>query len=46
MGKKEIWKFSKGYEIILKKIENKKDRSAIFVCSLSFKSPGKKQLLQ
>ena len=34
--------FSNAMKFILKKMKNKKDRSAIFVCSLSFKYPGKK----
>ena len=34
--------FSNAMKFILKKMRNKKDRSATFVCSLSFKSPGKK----
>ena len=34
--------FSNAMKYILKKMKNKKDRSAIFVCSLSFKYPGKK----
>ena len=41
---KRYGNFQKAMKIILKKIENKKDRSAIFVCSLSFKSPGKKAI--
>ena len=34
--------FSKAMKIILKRMKYKKNRSAIFVCSLSFKNPKKK----
>tara|TARA_X000001036_G_scaffold428917_1_gene459370 strand:+ start:1079 stop:1657 length:579 start_codon:yes stop_codon:yes gene_type:complete len=34
--------FSKAMKFILKKIKKKKNRSAIFVCSLSYKHPKKK----
>ncbi len=34
--------FSKAMKYILKKMKNKKDRSAIFICSLSYKIPNKK----
>ena len=34
--------FIKAMKFILKKMRSKKDRSATFVCSLSFKYPGKK----
>ena len=34
--------FSKAMVFILKKMKNKKDRSAVFICSLSFKYPKKK----
>ena len=34
--------FSKAMIFILKKMKNKKDRSAFFICSLSFKYPKKK----
>ena len=34
--------FSNAMKFILKKIKKKKDRSAVFVCSLSFKYPRKK----
>ena len=36
--------FRKAMKYILKKMENKKNRSAFFVCSLSYKQPKKKQL--
>ena len=39
---KRYGNFHKAMQFILKKMENKKDRSAIFVCSLSFKYPGRK----
>ncbi len=39
---KKYGNFQKAMKIILKKIENKKNRSATFVCSLSFKPAGKK----
>ena len=34
--------FFKAMNYILKKMKNKKDRSAVFICSLSFKYPKKK----
>ena len=34
--------FSKAMVFILKKMKHKKDRSAVFICSLSFKYPKKK----
>ena len=34
--------FSRAMKYILKKMKNKKDRSAIFICSLSYKMPNKK----
>jgi len=34
--------FSKAMSHILKKMKNKKNKSAFFICSLSFKFPGKK----
>ena len=34
--------FLKAMRFILKQLKNKRDRSATFVCSLSFKYPGKK----
>ena len=34
--------FSEAMKYILKKLKKKKNRSAIFVCSLSYKYPGKK----
>ena len=34
--------FLKAMKFILKQLKNKRDRSATFVCSLSFKYPGKK----
>ena len=34
--------FLKAMKFLLKKMKNKKDRSAFFVCSLSFKKPKKK----
>ncbi len=34
--------FSKAMKILLKKMKNKKNRTAFFVCCLSFKFPGKK----
>ena len=34
--------FSKAMIFILKKMKHKKDRSAVFICSLSFKHPKKK----
>ena len=36
--------FSKAMKFILKKIKKKKDRSAVFVCSLSFKHPEGKMV--
>jgi XTP/dITP diphosphohydrolase len=39
---KKYGSFSNAMKIILKKMKNKKDRAAIFVCSLSFKYPGGK----
>ena len=39
---KELGSFAKAMKYILKQLKNKKDRSAYFVCSLSFKRPGKK----
>ncbi len=39
---KEKGSFEKAMKYILKKLEKKKNRSAVFVCSLSYKSPGKK----
>ncbi len=39
---KKCGSFIKAMNYILKKMKNKKDRSATFVCSLSFKSRGKK----
>ena len=43
--RKKKGSFSQGDEIHFKKMENKKNRSAFFVCSLSYKQPKKKQLL-
>ena len=37
---KKYGSFSKAMKLILKKMKNKKDRTAVFVCSLSFKYPG------
>ena len=39
---KKYGSFSKAMKIILRKMKNKKNRSALFVCSLSFKHPKKK----
>ena len=39
---KKCGSFFKAMKFILKKMKNKKDRAAIFVCSLSFKYPGGK----
>ncbi len=39
---KKYGSFPKAMKIILKKMKNKKDRSATFVCSLSFKYPNGK----
>lgn len=39
---KKYGSFSNAMKTILKKMKNKKDRAAIFVCSLSFKYPGRK----
>ena len=39
---KKYGSFSNAMKIILKKMKNKKDRAAKFVCSLSFKYPGGK----
>ena len=39
---KKYGSFSKAMKIILKKMKNKKNRSALFVCSLSFKYPKSK----
>ncbi len=36
--------FSKAMIFILKKMKHKKDRSAVFICSLSFKYPQKKPI--
>ena len=36
--------FHKAMKYILKKMENKKNRSAFFVCSLSYKQPKKKTI--
>ena len=36
--------FSKAMIFILKKMKHKKDRSAVFICSLSFKYPKKKPI--
>ena len=36
--------FSKAMVFILKKMKHKKDRSAVFICSLSFKYPKKKPI--
>ncbi len=36
--------FFKAMEFILKKMKNKKNRSAVFICSLSFKYPKKKPI--
>ena len=36
--------FHKAMKYILKKMENKKNRSAIFVCGLSYKQPKKKPI--
>ena len=36
--------FSKAMIFILKKMKHKKDRSAVFICSLSFKYPKKKAI--
>ena len=39
---KRYGSFSKAMIFILKKMKHKKDRSAVFICSLSFKYPKKK----
>jgi len=39
---KKYGSFSNAMQFILKKMSNKKDRSATFVCSLSFKHPKRK----
>ena len=39
---KQHGSFNKGMKYILKKMKNKKDRSAVFVCCLSYKKPKKK----
>ena len=39
---KRYGSFSKAMIFILKKMKHKKDRSAVFICSLSFKHPKKK----
>ena len=39
---KKYGSFNKAMKIILKKMKYKKDRSAFFICSLSFKHPKKK----
>ena len=44
MGKK-YGGFKKAMQVILKKMANKKNRKAVFVCSLSFKHPRKKEYL-
>ena len=36
--------FKKAMQVILKKMANKKNRKAVFVCSLSFKHPRKKRI--
>ncbi len=36
--------FNKGMKYILKKMKNKKNRSAVFVCCLSYKQPKKKPI--
>ena len=36
--------FNKGMKYILKKMRNKKNRSAVFVCCLSYKQPKKKPI--
>ena len=36
--------FQKAMKLILKRMKNKKDRSAVFICSLSFKRPRKKPI--
>ena len=41
---KKYGSFSKAMKIILKKMKNKKNRSALFVCSLSLKRPKKKTI--
>ena len=41
---KRYGSFSNAMKFILKKMQNKKDRSAVFVCSLCFKYPGKKMI--
>jgi len=39
---KKCGSFSKAMKLILKKLKNKKNRTAVFVCSLSFKYPDGK----
>tara|TARA_B100001093_G_C26838583_1_gene1019495 strand:+ start:1619 stop:2197 length:579 start_codon:yes stop_codon:yes gene_type:complete len=41
---KKYGSFKKAMKIILKKMKNKKDRTATFICSLSFKHPKKKMV--
>ena len=41
---KQKGSFFKAMKFILKKLKNKKNRSAYFICSLSFKYPGKKTI--
>ena len=41
---KRYGSFSKAMIFILKKMKHKKDRSAVFICSLSFKYPKKKPI--
>ena len=36
--------FAKAMKFLLKRLKNKKNRSAFFVCSLSFKTPNKKTI--
>ena len=41
---KQQGSFNKGMKYILKKMRNKKDRSAVFVCCLSYKQPKKNSI--
>ena len=41
---KQCGGFNKGMKYILKKMRNKKNRSAVFVCCLSYKQPKKKPI--
>ena len=41
---KQCGGFNKGMKYILKKMRNKKNRSAVFVCCLSYKKPKKKPI--